>query len=311
MLSLREVYREELLKLMQEDSRVVCLEADLGGCDNLIQSLFPQHYINVGIAEHTMINMAAGMAQEDLIPFASTFAAFAVLRACEAVKLSMGYMGLNIKLICPYSGVSGAWFGTTHHCLEDFAIISSFPGIAIGAPHGAEEMCAMIRWAYEYNGPVYLRLGRNAKLPDLYYLDPLIYPQSRRVSGWIENAMTVIVSVGEMGTHLAINVQSSLVQKGYLLNHLHLPFPDASGRAKAADILKMFQTVIVIEEHRSACGVGTMLQLLLPGVKVLSIGANEEWVSHGGSHEEILQSLGLSVSKILTQIRNIIDEGGL
>ena len=226
-ISQRQVYREELLGLMESDADVVCLEADLGGQSNAVQLRFPARYINVGIAEHTMLNIAAGLCKEGFKPFASTFAPFGVLRACECMKLVMGYMGLPVKLVCPYAGVSGAWFGPTHQCLEDFAIVSSFAGIAMGAPHGEMEARDMVRWAHAHPGAVYLRMGRNGRYKTPRYLDPLSYPFPRRGAGWSPDNLVTLVTVGEIGTELGLGAIRVLTGAGVEANHLHMPFVDA------------------------------------------------------------------------------------
>jgi len=170
-LSGRDAYRAELTELAAADSAVLCLEADLGGRNHPFATAYPDRFLNLGIAEATMIDMAAGLASAGYKPFVSTFASFATLRAAESMKLSLGYLAAGVVVFAPYAGVSGAWFGTTHHCLEDLAVVQSFPGITIAAPYGDEETRAVVRAAAASGRPYYIRAGRNAaycslQLPD-------------------------------------------------------------------------------------------------------------------------------------------------
>lgn len=158
----RDVYRETLTGLAETDDRILCFEADLGGRRHPFAERHPDRFFNLGIAEATMVDMAAGLAAAGYKPFLSTFAPFAALRAAESLKLTLGYLGAGVTVVAPYAGVSGAWFGTTHHCLEDVAVLRAIPGVVIAAPYGEEEMRAVIEYAAVSGRPHYVRTGRNA-----------------------------------------------------------------------------------------------------------------------------------------------------
>ena len=105
---------------------------------------------------------AAGMAAMGLIPFASSFAMFAVGRAYEVIRNSIGYTRLNVKVCASHGGISVGEDGASHQCCEDFALMRSIPGMLVMSPADDVEARQMIRAAYEYDGPVYIRLGRAA-----------------------------------------------------------------------------------------------------------------------------------------------------
>lgn len=293
----REIYRDVLAEIAQDNKSIICLEADLGGHPHLFQERHPSRFFNVGIAEHNLIGIAAGLAANQFIPFASTFAPFATLRAAEMLKLSMAYMQLNIKLVCPYSGVSGAWFGPTHHGLEDLGVIQSIPGIYISAPHGQQETADAVKWAADVVGPVYIRLGRNGVFRDLDYLDLLCYPFPRRVLHWNENAEILLVSVGEMGTELSQQImQQTKSFNGVTFSHLHLPFLDKNALIAAQKIIEPFSKSIVIEESRFLTSVASSLSLLNANKMVYAFTPDDSWPSYGGSHEEVLERMNFSLS---------------
>jgi len=160
-LSGRDAYRAELTELAAADPSILCLEADLGGAKHAFGQAHPERFYNLGIAEGTMIDMAAALASAGFRPFVSTFATFAAMRAAESIKLSLGYLGAPVTIVAPYAGVSGGWFGTTHHCLEDLAVVGALPGVTIAAPFGEAETRAVIREAVAAGRPGYVRLGRN------------------------------------------------------------------------------------------------------------------------------------------------------
>jgi len=237
-----------------------------------------------------MIDMAAGLAEGGYQPFVSTFAPFAALRAAESLKLALGYLGAGVTVVAPYAGVSGGWFGTTHHCLEDFAVLRAVPGVTVAAPHGEEEMRAVIRRAARTGEPHYIRTGRNAAPVSLPWegTDPPVVNWDDAGAG---AGRICLVSVGEVGTELCLAVRRARPD----LPHAHLCFVDQPHLERAAaELAERFDRFIVVEEHRPAGSVGSALALLLPGREVRSVNAGDRWPVHGGSHEQVLDELGLN-----------------
>ena len=160
----RDSYGNALVKLGEEFSNVVVLDADLAGAtkSGTFKKAFPERHINCGIAEANMICVAAGMAAAGMVPFASSFAMFAAGRAFEQVRNSVGYPHLNVKICASHGGISVGEDGASHQCCEDFALMRSIPGMVVMSPADDVEARKMVRAAYEYVGPVYIRTGRSA-----------------------------------------------------------------------------------------------------------------------------------------------------
>ena len=160
----RDSYGNALVKLGEEFSNVVVLDADLAGATKTgtFKKAFPERHINCGIAEANMICVAAGMAAAGMVPFASSFAMFAAGRAFEQVRNSVGYPHLNVKICASHGGISVGEDGASHQCCEDFALMRSIPGMVVMSPADDVEARKMVRAAYEYVGPVYIRTGRSA-----------------------------------------------------------------------------------------------------------------------------------------------------
>jgi transketolase len=296
-LSGRDAYRDELTLLANSDETILCLEADLGGKSHPFARAHPERFFNLGIAEATMIDMAAALAVAGYRPFVSTFAPFAALRAAESLKLSLGYLAAGVTVVAPYAGVSGAWFGTTHHCLEDLAVLRSIPGVVIAAPYGEAEMRAVIRAAAVSGRPHYIRVGRNAADESLPWEGAAIpsvnWEQSAPATG------ICLVSVGEEGTRLCLQAR----QHDPRLAHAHLCYLDHPTLALAAEQLaRRHSRFVVVEEHRGEGGIAEGLALLLPGCQVIGVNAGHDWPSQGGDHQEVLEHLGFDVSAILAAV---------
>lgn len=291
MLSAREAYRAELTELAAHDPRIVCLEADLGGAAHGFRDRYPERFLNLGIAEAAAVDIAVGMAAAGLRPFLSTFATFATFRAAESVKLGLGYQAAPVVLVCPYGGVSGAWFGTTHHCLEDLAVVRSLPGVWLAVPAGEAETREVIRTAAAGDRPCYVRLARNEVFSAVFP------PAGRGSVSWLNplGGDTCLVSVGEKPTELCL----AATERRPDLGHAHLCWVDDESLAAVVPQLASARRLVVVEEHRAVGSVASALALLLPGHDVRSVNAGTAWPGEGGSHDDTLTALGLTVSAVL------------
>jgi transketolase len=244
-----------------------------------------------------MIDMAGALAVAGYKPFVSTFAPFAVLRAAESLKLTLGYLGAGVTVVAPYAGVSGAWFGTTHHCLEDFAVVRSIPGVVVAAPYGEEEMRAVVRSAAASGRPHYIRTGRNAAYSSLPRTGTEVSVLNMEHPG--EPGAVCLVSVGEEATRLCL--EARLQRPG--LAHGHLCYVDhAHLKVAAAELAQRHRRFVVVEEHRGEGGIAEALGLLLPQCEVAGVNAGHGWPAHGGDHEEVMAHLGLDLPAVLNAV---------
>lgn len=157
-----EIYGEVLARLGEERPEIVVLTADLAKTTQIgaFGEKHPERFLNVGIAEQNMVGIASGLALAGFIPFLSTFAVFASLRAGEQVRTDICYQNLNCKIIATHSGLSFGTAGSTHHGTEDLAVMRSFPNMTVIAPADSKETANAVRASVDYPGPVYIRIGR-------------------------------------------------------------------------------------------------------------------------------------------------------
>lgn len=144
------------------DKNIVVLDADLSASTktNCFKKVFPERFINCGIAEGNMMSVAAGLASTGKTVFASSFAMFAAGRAFEQIRNSICYPNLNVKIAATHAGISVGEDGATHQCLEDIALMRSIPNMIIINPADDIEARLAVKAAIDHNGPVYLRFGR-------------------------------------------------------------------------------------------------------------------------------------------------------
>lgn len=160
----RDAYGQTLVELGNEREDIVVMDADLAAATKtgMFKKAHPDRFFNAGIAEGNMMSIAAGLAAAGKTVFASSFAMFAAGRAFEQIRNSIAYPHLNVKIAASHAGVSVGEDGATHQCCEDIGIMRTIPGMVILNPADAPEAKAAVRAAADYDGPVYLRLGRLA-----------------------------------------------------------------------------------------------------------------------------------------------------
>lgn len=160
----RESYGQKITELAKEHEDIIVLDADLAEATktSVFRKEFPDRHIDCGIAEANMIGIAAGLSTSGVVPFASSFAMFAAGRAYEQVRNQVGYPHLNVKICATHAGITVGEDGATHQCNEDIALMRTIPGMTVIVPADDIETRAAIEAAYEYEGPVYIRLGRYA-----------------------------------------------------------------------------------------------------------------------------------------------------
>lgn len=300
----RDSYKDELTSIASHNEQIVCIEADLGGKNHLFQQQHPDRFFNFGIAELAGIDMAAGLAEAGYVPFFSTFASFAALRASESIKLTMGYMGKNVKVVAAYGGVSGGWFGTTHHALEDIAVLQSFQNIRIACPYGERETRRVIQEAAASEEPYYIRLSRNDVFDSLLRKEEASCHEMI-VVGEKRNGLSrlCLVSVGEQATELC----QRIIQEDDSIAHAHLCYIDIQSlKSYTEQLTALSHRFLVVEEHRATGGTASYLALLLPKYEVYSHDCGEQWPIYGGTHAEVLTFLGFGYETLQQQIQDIL-----
>ena len=296
----RESYGNALVELGREHEDLIVFDADLAGATKTgtFKKAFPGRHFNAGIAEGNMISMAAGASTMGLVPFASSFAMFAAGRAFEQIRNSIGYPHLNVKVCATHGGISVGEDGASHQCCEDFALMRSIPGMVVMSPADDVEAKAMVKAAYEYVGPVYIRLGRSAV--------PVFHK---------EEGYSFEIGKGEVrqdGTDVAIIANGLMVAEAIEAGKV-LAEAGISARVinmatiKPLDeelVLKAAQEcgkVITCEEHNIIGGLGEAVCGLLSEkcpTPVRRIGVNDEF-GHSGPAAKLLKQFGLSAEHIV------------
>jgi transketolase len=159
----REAFGKTLTEIARKNERIVALDADLASSTkmNLFREELPERFLEIGIAEQNMLDIAAGLALMNMIPFCGSFAAFISRRACDQIAVEIGHTGMNVKMVGAYGGLTNGNNGATHQATEDIAIMRTIPNITVIEPADDLEMSTAVAEIVKHQGPVYLRCTRD------------------------------------------------------------------------------------------------------------------------------------------------------
>ena len=295
----RESYGNALKELGAEHEDLIGLDADLAGATKtgIFKKAYPDRHFNCGIAEADMIVAAAGASTMGLVPFASSFAMFTAGRGYEQIRNSIGYPHLNVKIGATHGGISVGEDGASHQCCEDFALMRAIPGMVVMSPADDVEAKAMVRAAYEYVGPVYIRFGR-AAVPVIH--DETFKFQMGKGEVLKDGTDVAIIANGLMVAE-ALEAGKVLKELGISARIINMatikPLDEELVLRAAADCGR----IITCEEHSIIGGLGEAVCSLLSEKRptpVRRIGVNDEF-GHSGPAGALLKQFGLSAEHIV------------
>lgn len=302
--STRQAYGEALVELGKINKDVVVLDADLTKSTktNLFQEKFPERHFNVGIAEADLIGTAAGLATCGKIAFASTFAMFAAGRGFEQIRNTVAYPKLNVKIAPTHAGISVGEDGGSHQSVEDIALMRAIPGMVVLSPADAVETKKMVFAAAEYNGPVYIRMGR---LDVETIFDEATYDFQIGIANTVREGNDVTIAATGLMTAEALKAADILAQEGISVRVINV------GTIKPLDgetILKAAQEtkfIITAEEHSVIGGLGSAVSEFLSEVhptKVKKLGLYDKF-GQSGKANELLEKYELTAAKLVAMVK--------
>jgi len=308
--SLRDAYGNALIELAKEDGRIVVLDADLSSSTKTVKfaRLFPDRFFNLGVAETCMMNVAAGLAVSGKIPFVSTFAIFGSGRAWEAVRQSICYPRLGVKIVCSHGGITVGEDGASHQALEDIANMRCIPHMRVIVPADDVETGQVVKAIAYEEGPFYVRLSRE-KFPRIFG-ENYTFKVGRGVV-LREGTDVTVVSNGVM-THFAMLAGELLEREGVSLEVIHMPTVKPLDRELLMESASKTRAVVTAEEHSIIGGLGSAVAEALVEncpVPVERVGVPDVF-GISGKAWELLRHFGLDESGIIDKVRRVLRRKG-
>ena len=255
-LATRMAFGQELIEIGKTNENFVVCNADTKTCGlDKFGKLFPEREFSFGIAEQNMVSGAAGLASCGNKVFLATFAVFASMRACEQVRTFVCYPKLNVSIIGTHTGLQVGGDGATHAAVEDVAIMRSFPNMTIVQPADAVSARAIAHAAVDFNGPLYIRLHRNA-VADLY--DPAAYKfEWGKANTVVDNGTDMTMIVSGILLKKAVDAAAILKEQGIHVRVLDMATIKPLDNEAVIKAAKETGAIMTVEDHTVYGGLGS------------------------------------------------------
>jgi transketolase len=300
--------RKAQFDLASADERIFSLEADLRDCGgDEFREAFPGRSVDVGIAEANLIGMAAGLAMRGKLPFVNTFASFALMRACEQVRLDLCYHKANVKIAGIFAGMAAGASGPTHQCIEDVAVARSFPNMVVLVPADAVDAYHATVAASRHDGPVYIRLGVEPT--------PAVYGEGHtfqigRGRVLLRGERVGIVAAGLSSVANALAAGRLLSERGVRATIVDMSTIKPLDEALLAGVAAETGCLVTVEEHSVLGGLGGAVAEFVAGavpVPVHRIGLADEYCRHVGPYAAQLKRCGLDAQAIADRTLTVLE----
>lgn len=308
-LGARATYGQAILEMARHRDDFYVMSADLCQSSGLLKfkDEFPDRFINTGIAEQNMIGVAAGLAKDGTNIFASSFAPFVTMRACEQVRMNMGYMQLSIKTVGLGSGLIMAQLGNSHYGIEDAAIMRAIPGMTVIQPCDGAEIMKSVEALCDFHKPAYLRLTGGPGLPVVYEEEfPFTIGKANQIRDGHDIAIIATGTMVHYGMEAAKFLSENGIEASVIDMHTIKPLDTGIIGAQSDK-----QLIVTIEEASVVGGLGSAVAEHLATNKdhprLLSLGIRD-FFPHAGSYQYLLEQCRLTEAQIAEDIEQALSE---
>jgi transketolase len=303
---LREVWADTLIALAADTPDLLVLDGDLANSTKAdrFAKAYPDRFYEMGIAEQNMVGVAVGLATFGFVPWLSSFTVFFTHRALDQVRMSVAQTHANVKIGAAYAGLQTGHTGKTHMDIQDLAIMRAMPGMTVLAPADAIECAAMVRWATASDGPVYLRLSREAG-PDVFDGSYRFVPE--RVVRLRQGTDVLLVSTGQQ-TARTLDAAEGLAAVGIAAGVVHLPSIKPLDEEGLAEAVRGVPLVVTTEEHSILGGLGGLVAEVVGSRaprRVERLGIEDVW-GESASNAWLLDRHGLTAERIADRVKGLL-----
>jgi transketolase len=301
----RAMYGQAIQALAGDTKKdLMVLSADLGRSSGLGRfiELYPDRFRNVGISEQNMIGVAAGLAKEGFVVFASSFAPFIAMRASEQVRMNMGYMNFNVRAVALGSGVAMGFLGNSHYGLEDVAVMRSIANMTVVSPADCSEIIKTVYAAAEFDGPLYIRLTGDSNTTFVYEQD-YDFKIGKAVT-LREGGDLTIIAAGTM-VHESVEAAKILESQGISSTVINMHTIKPLDHEILDKAFKTSKLIVTVEEHSVVGGLGGAVAEYKSSIPYappqLTLGLPDHF-GEVGEHRFLLEHYGLVGTKLASTI---------
>ena len=308
MLGARRTFGTVMDAYANEFDKLFIMSGDLASSSGLDRFLnnHPKKFLSAGIAEQNMVGIASGLAADGYVPFITSFSPFITGRCYDQIRMHLGYMHHNVKLVGLAAGIGVGIQGNSHYGLDDVALMRAIPGMMIVEPADCTEVAKAVKAVFEYDGPVYLRLVGEAGSPIVNKAD-YEFELGKAIT-MHEGNDVAIVCAGTM-VYQSLQAAKILEENGIETKvvNMHTIKPIDKN---ALDSLGNYKHIICIEEANVIGGLGSAVTEYLaskPNCPVVNILGVNDCFPQAGTYKYMLDHLGLDAPHIAERIREILN----
>ena len=294
------------LEIVKKQEDLIILTSDVStsaGLDRFRKS-YPNNFIDVGIAEQNLVGIAAGLATEKFKVFTTTFSPFQILRCCEQIKVNLGYMKKNVKMIGLASGLALGSLGFTHASIEEIGVIRSIPNITIISPCDGLELVKTIYALLDYNQPCYVRLTGTSNNP-IVNKDDYDFKIGKAVE--ITNGDDATLFCNGPLVYNCIEASNILKNQSINISVVNMHTIKPVDENKIIEKINKNKIIFTAEEHNVIGGLGSAVAEVVSShnanCKLIRLGVNDNYPK-GGSQKYLQDVNGLSIEKIVETVIN-------
>jgi transketolase len=308
MKALRDVFGETLVSLAWTNPNLLVLDADLANSTKAdkFAVAYPDRFLQMGIAEQNFIGVAVGLASMGYVPWLSTFTVFFTHRALDPIRMLVAQTHANVKIGAAYAGVLTGLTGKTHHDVQDLAIMRAMPDMTVVAPADAIEGEAIIRWATEFEGPVYVRLARDAS-PDVF--DASYRFVLGKTISLKEGSDVLLISTGPQSVR-CLQAAELLQGHGISAGVLHVPSIKPVNKEEIVHAAEKAKLVVTVEEHTIYGGLGGLVAEILSEAsprRLIRLGIEDRW-GESAPNDFLLDQFQMSAPRVSERIQKLVGQ---
>jgi transketolase len=305
--NVRETFTNTIERIGSIDERLVVIVSDIS--HYRLQGFATNsngRYLNLGVCENSIVNVAAGMAHRGYIPVLHTFASFLVDRSFEQIKLSFGYHGLPVNLVSIGSGIEYSYHGVTHHSYIDGALIKSIDGSMVFNPGSTREFDQLFSSAYN-NGCI--NLFRATTQPHNVDLDRYHITPGRAVTVTQGSDLAIFCTGQTLSTALASIPYFK--DKGVEVEVVYLHTLKPLDTVKIKEVFSRCKKSIVMEHQFRTGGLFSDIASLavqdsshpVPNISPIDLG--DKFVHEYGTFSQHNARLGFSIINLLSTFESM------
>jgi len=300
---MRTAFINQLIEDAKTNDKIFLLVGDLGfSVVEPFAELFPERFLNVGIAEQNMAGIASGLAMEGYCVFIYSIGNFPTLRCMEQIRYDICYHNLNVKIVAVGGGFAYGSLGPSHHATEEIGMLRTIPNLVVCAPGDPIETKAVTTFASGNYGPCYIRIGKAGE-PLVHKEETVIKLSLGEILKIRKNGETAVFSTGAMLKYVVDFVE----QNNIVASIYSFPFIKPMNEEALVDVFNSFKKIITIEEHQAQGGFGSAILEVMNDLReqnrlfnqpiIKRIAIPNKFYSVAGSQEYLRKLAGLILDK--------------